>query len=217
LKALRQDAIIRRFNLISNSGFLRYANTHLDGYFCAMPTVRTQNAIKIAGRQPAGFSLVEIMVVVMVILIIAAIAIPSLVHAKMRANEAAAVASVKTVHEAETLYASTYPAVGFSGSLPILGSNGSTCETPTSTNACIIMDDALTSGLKSGYMFELVNDGNKPSLSYTITASPESSATGRCSISTGESGELHFAALGTPVSGGSRSQGSGGGSGGCEP
>jgi prepilin-type N-terminal cleavage/methylation domain-containing protein len=181
-----------------------------------MPTVRTQNAIKNAGRQPAGFSLVEIMVVVMVILIIAAIAIPSLVHAKMRANEAAAVASVKTIHEAETLYASTYPEVGFSGSLPNLGSHGSTCEKPTSTSACIIMDDALTSGLKSGYMFELVNDGNKPSLSYTVTANPESSATGRCSVSAGESGELHFAAPGTPAGTGARSQGSGGGGGGCE-
>jgi prepilin-type N-terminal cleavage/methylation domain-containing protein len=180
-----------------------------------MSTVKRQNAIKIAGRDTAGFSLVEVLVVVMVILIIAAIAIPSLVHAKMRANEAAAVASVKTVHEAETLYASTYPDVGYSGSLPNLGSHGSTCETPSSTSACIIMDDALTSGLKSGYMFELVNDGNKPSLSYTVTATPESSATGRCAMSAGASGELHISIAGSTTPAASRSQGSGGG-GGCE-
>lgn len=180
-----------------------------------MPTVRTQNAIKIAGRGTAGFSLVEVLVVVMVILIIAAIAIPSLVHGKMRANEAAAVVSVKTIHQAETLYASNYPEVGYSGSLPNLGTHGSTCERPTSTSACIIMDDALTSGMKSGYIFELVNDGNKPSQSYTVTATPESSATGRCAVSTGESGELRYSTPGAPVNIGSRSQGSGSGSG-CE-
>ncbi|HET9839725.1 MAG TPA: prepilin-type N-terminal cleavage/methylation domain-containing protein [Candidatus Angelobacter sp.] len=180
-----------------------------------MPTVRTQSAIKSPAPKPAGFTLVEVLVVVMVILIIAAIAIPNLVHAKMRANEAAAVASVKTVHEAETLYASTYPAIGYSGSLPNLGSHGSTCDKPASTSACIIMDDALTSGLKSGYMFELVNDGNTPSASYTVTATPESNATGRCAVSSSESGELHVFLPGTPVPVPGRSQGSGGG-GGCE-
>ena len=142
-----------------------------------MPTVRTQGAIAMRRRGHAGFSLVEAMVVVMVILIIAAIAIPSLVHGRMRANEAAAVASVKTIQTAETLYANTYPDVGYSGSLPNLGSHGSNCQKPTSTNACIIMDEALTSGLKSGYIFDLVNDGNKPSVAYSVNATPESSAT----------------------------------------
>ncbi len=85
--------------------------------------------------------------VVMVILIIAAIAIPNLIHGKMRANEAAAVASVKTIHTAETLYFNTYPGCGiFASSLANLGSHGSTCEKPTSTSACLIMDEALTSG-----------------------------------------------------------------------
>jgi type IV pilus assembly protein PilA len=165
-------------------------------------------------RGHAGFSLVEAAVVVMVILIIAAIAIPNLVHGKMRANEAAAVASVKTIQTAETLYASTYPQVGYTGSLPNLGSHGSTCERPTSTSACILMDEALTSGLKSGYIFELVNDGNTPSTAYQVTATPESGATGRCAVSSSQSGELRFSAPGA-ASGGSRSLGSGGG-GGCE-
>jgi type IV pilus assembly protein PilA len=180
-----------------------------------MPTVRTQTAIKPSRRKLAGFTLVEVLVVVMVLMIIAAIAIPNLVQAKMRANEAAAVASVKAVHEAETLYANTYPTLGYSGSLPNLGSHGTTCDKPSSTSACIIMDDALTSGLKSGYMFELVNDGNTPSASYTVTATPESNATGHCAVSTGESGELHVYAPGTPAPVPGRSQGSGGG-GGCE-
>jgi type IV pilus assembly protein PilA len=181
-----------------------------------MPTVRKQIAIKTAAPRPAGFSLVEVLVVVMVLLIIAAIAIPNLVHAKMRANEAAAVASVKNIREAEALYSNAYPEIGFAGSLANLGTHGSTCENPTSTSSCIIMDDALTSGMKSGYIFDLVNDGNKPSLSYTVTASPESSASGRCSVSTTESGEIHFSPVGAADVTPGRSQSSGGSSGGCE-
>lgn len=149
--------------------------------------------------------------VVMVILIIAAIAIPSLVHGKMKANEAAAIASVKNVQIAETIYANTYPDIGYSGSLPNLGSHGSSCEKPTSTNACLIMDETLTSGLKSGYIFELVNDGKKPSLSYTISATPESNASGRCSVSSNESGDLHITALSGGSGGGGRSVSGGGG------
>jgi prepilin-type N-terminal cleavage/methylation domain-containing protein len=165
----------------------------------------------------AGFSLVEVLVVVMVILIIAAIAIPSLVHGRMRANEAAAVASVKTIQTAEILYASSYPEIGYSGSLPNLGSHGSTCEKPTSSSACIIMDEALTSGLKSGYIYDLVNDGNKPALAYTVNATPESSATGRCAVSSSQSGELHFSVPGAVDAAGGRSLGSGGGGGTCDP
>jgi type IV pilus assembly protein PilA len=175
-----------------------------------MPTVRKQGVI-----QPLGFSLVELLVVVMVILIIAAIAIPSLVHAKMRANEASAVASMKTIQVAEVMYANNYPDVGFSGSLPNLGAHGSNCEKPTSTNACIIMDDALTSGLKSGYVFELTNDGKRPAQGYIVNASPESSATGRCAISSNERGSLHFSVISASGGAGGRSVSTGTG-GGCD-
>jgi len=175
-----------------------------------MPTVRKQGVIK-----PQGFSMVELLVVVMVILIIAAIAIPGLVHAKMRANEAAAVASMKTIQVAEAMYANNYPDVGFAGSLPNLGTHGSTCEKPTSTNACIIMDDALTSGLKSGYIFELTSDGKRPAQGYTINATPESSASGSCSISSNERGGLHISVLSGSGDAGTRSVSSSSG-GGCD-
>jgi type II secretory pathway pseudopilin PulG len=179
-----------------------------------MPRVRTQNAIRNADPGLNGFSLVEILVVVMVLMIIAAIAIPNLVHGKMRANEAAAVASIKTINTAEYMYHDAYPDVGYSSSLAQLGSNGSSCDTPTSSNACLIMDEALTSGIKSGYIFEVLGDGNKPSISYTVNASPESTVSGRCSISSNQAGDVKMSAPG-----GSTSQGNfsvGGNSSGCE-
>lgn len=179
-----------------------------------MPRVRSQNAIGNADPRLAGFSLVEILVVVMVILIIAAIAIPNLVHGKMRANEAAAVASVKTIDTAEYMYHDAYPEVGYSSSLANLGSHGSSCEKPTSTNACLIMDEALTSGMKSGYIFDIVGDGNTPTASYSVTATPESAVSGRCNISSSESGNIHLSLPGAPTTAGDRSVGSG--SGGCE-
>jgi type IV pilus assembly protein PilA len=176
-----------------------------------MPMVRTKRSIRYRGSKPAGFSLVEVLLVVMVILIIAAIAIPNLVQGKMRANEAAAVASMQTIHTAEVLYFNTYPTVGFASSLANLGSNGTDCEKPTSTNACLIMDEALTSGLKSGYVFEIVGDGNAPTAAYTASASPASGVSGRCSIASNQSGEMRFFVPGSTINGGERSVGSGGG------
>ena len=179
-----------------------------------MPRVRTQNAIRNADPRLAGFSLVEILVVVMVILIIAAIAIPNLVHGKMRANEAAAVSSVKTINTAQLMYNDAFPEVGYSGSLTNLGAHGSSCEKPTSTNACLIMDEALTSGMKNGYIFDIVGDGNTPTASYSVTAVPESAVSGRCNISSSESGDIHISLPGGPVTVGDKSVGAG--SSGCE-
>ena len=180
-----------------------------------MPRVRTQNAIRNADPRLAGFSLVEILVVVMVLMIIAAIAIPNLVHGKMRANEASAVASVKTINTAEYMYNTAYPEVGYSSSLANLGSNGSSCDQPSSANACLIMDEALTSGIKSGYIFEIVGDGNKPTIAYTVNASPESGVSGRCSISSSQSGDVRLSVTGASTGGGDKSVG-GSGNSGCE-
>ena len=64
-------------------------------------------------RKQKGFSLIELLIVVAIILIIAAIAIPNLLRARMAANEASAVASIRTINTAEVTYNSTYPTVGF--------------------------------------------------------------------------------------------------------
>ena len=133
----------------------------------------------------------ELMVVVMVIMVIAAIAIPSLVHARMRANEASAVSSMRAVRTAELMYQDAYPDEGFSDSMVKLGSNGSDCTRVGKTNACLLMDDALASGVKSGYIFTLTGDGSKPAVGYTLTASPQASGvSGRCSFSSDASGQI---------------------------
>lgn len=156
-----------------------------------MSPVSVKTEKKLLSTTPTGFSLVELLVVVMVILVIAAIAIPSLVHARMKANEAAAVASMKTIQTAETLYATQYPDEGYSPSLAWMGPNGSDCENPGPRGACIIMDETLASGFKSGYIFDLVGDGQRPSANYTLTATPQSTGfSGGCSFTSGQSGEI---------------------------
>jgi type IV pilus assembly protein PilA len=119
----------------------------------------------------SGFSLIELLIVVAIILIIAAIAIPNLLIARMSANEASAVQSLRTIQSAETAYAITYPAVGFSATLAALsGASNSACAA-SSTQACLI-DSVLASGSKSGYTFTWQGDGLTPSISYNINADP---------------------------------------------
>jgi prepilin-type N-terminal cleavage/methylation domain-containing protein len=141
-----------------------------------------------------GFSLVEILVAVMVLLVIAAISIPNLLRAHMRANEAAAVASVSIINTGETVYANAYPLVGFAGKLSDLGSQGSDCQSTSKASSCIIIDDALTSGVKSGYVFELAGDGSTPLAKYTLTAAPQSPGlSGRCTYTSDQSGQIQVA------------------------
>ena len=103
-----------------------------------------------------GFSLIELLIVVAIILIIAAIAIPNLLRSRMAASEAAAVAALRTVNTSEIVYQSSY-GNSYATGLTNLSDGGASanCQPPTvpvAASACLI-DNALASGTKGGYTF----------------------------------------------------------------
>jgi len=115
-------------------------------------------------RKQKGFSLIELLIVVAIILIIAAIAIPNLLRSRIAANEASAVRSLRAVDTAEVTYASTYPAAGYATNLAALGPGSTPGNTSaTSTNAVLLdsvlgCSSATASGgscTKSGYIITL--------------------------------------------------------------
>jgi type IV pilus assembly protein PilA len=135
-----------------------------------------------------GFSLIELLIVVAIILIIAAIAIPNFLRAKISAHESSAAASLRSINTAESTYNSTY-GIGY-GTLTQLGTPGIPC-TASSATACLI-DPVLTSGAKSGYNFNAapVNAGN---LNFVATAVPMAvGATGQRTFCVDETGAIHF-------------------------
>ncbi len=120
-----------------------------------------------------GFSLIELLIVVAIILIIAAIAIPNLIRSRMAANEASAAATLRTLNTSEILYSTTYG--GFSPNLVDMGPNNTTCGAtviPTATAACLV-DSVLGTDpiVKSGYTTTYAPAGTPPS-TYKITAIP---------------------------------------------
>lgn len=120
-----------------------------------------------------GFSLIELLIVVAIILIIAAIAIPNLLRARVAANETSAASSLRTINTAELSYQTAYPAAGYSANLSSLG--GASPCTPASTTACLI-DHVLDQGSKSGYKFAVVgaNPVNGANITFTAGAAPTS-------------------------------------------
>jgi type IV pilus assembly protein PilA len=123
-------------------------------------------------KNSQGFSLVELLIVVGIILTISAIAIPNLIKAKIAANEASAVASLHSLVLAETAFASACPSIGFTQNLDDLAT-AATC--PGGNNQ---IDSGLASGTKSGYSFTLSNATGTPAATFAVNADPLSSGSG---------------------------------------
>ena len=144
------------------------------------------------GKQK-GFSLIELLIVVAIILIIAAIAIPNLLRARISANESSAASSVRTTNTGQVSFLATYPATGYAATMGVLGppaATGCPATGPVVTNACLI-DWALSQATtvataKSGYYFAVGNPaGGPPNLGYTVGGAPaafnQSGVRGFCS------------------------------------
>jgi prepilin-type N-terminal cleavage/methylation domain-containing protein len=140
-----------------------------------------------------GFSLIELLIVVAIILIIAAIAIPNLMRSRMAANEASAVKSIRTIDTAEVTYSSTYPTLGYANNLATLGPGTNTGNTFSSSANAILLDSVLgcSAGVgavpctKSGYLFTLSGGTpvNGAIYTYTTNADP---------VTQDQTGHRHF-------------------------
>jgi len=140
-------------------------------------------AARIGRASERGFSLIEVLVVIAVILIIAAIAIPRFLRSRMIANESSAVAALRTIATVQVTYESTYKQ-GFAPSLTALGPPAGGGP-PTAAGAGLI-DQVLASGIKSGYSFvynPIDSNGDGQPDAFTINANP---------ISVGQTGDRHF-------------------------
>jgi prepilin-type N-terminal cleavage/methylation domain-containing protein len=147
-----------------------------------------------------GFSLIELLIVVAIILIIAAIAIPNLLRSKMAANEASAVGSLRTLNTSCVTFSTTYG--GFPSTLSQLGGEGSG-SAPSSSSAQLI-DNVLQTGTKTGYNFTFSPGGADASGNidyYAITANPITpGTTGLRYFYTDQSGVIRAETAGTASS-----------------
>lgn len=143
-------------------------------------TPRCPQERSIAGARSsleAGFTLMELLIVISIMLILMLIAIPNMLNLTEHANETSALQSLRAIQEAETQYSATYPQDGYACSLTALGGEGQTTA-PTAQSAQLLPND-LASGEKSGYSFKITNctkttvNNHDMYTSYEVTAVPQ--------------------------------------------
>ena len=128
-------------------------------------------------RRQSGFTLMELLIVMSIMIILMLIAIPNFISMKASANETSAMQSLRAIYQAQIQYQTSFPANGFACSLAALGGNAS--AGPPSPQAAQVLQGELAAGQKSGYTFSIVNctkvtvNNQDMYTSYEATAVPQ--------------------------------------------
>jgi type IV pilus assembly protein PilA len=124
-----------------------------------------------------GFTLMELLIVMSIMIILMLIAIPNFISMKASANETSAMQSLRAIYQAQIQYQTSFPANGFACSLAALGGNAT--AGPPSPQAAQVLQGELAQGQKSGYTFNIVNctkvtvNNQDMFTSYEATAVPQ--------------------------------------------
>jgi type IV pilus assembly protein PilA len=139
---------------------------------------QTSNTGILRNIRQHGFTLMELLIVMSIMIILMLIAIPNFISMKAQADETSAIQSLRAIYQAQIQYQTDFPANGFACALPALGGNAS--AGPPSATAAQVLQGDLATGQKSGYTFNIVNctkvtvNNQDMYTSYEATAVPQS-------------------------------------------